>query len=187
MAPKKDKRSNEPAPYWITNKHSRQLVHQWRSEEQAILVGTITVLEDNPRLDVRHWKGENPIRVVLDKDLKINKSFRVLDSTIQTIVLTQVSDDSKYQKNIAYRVIDFSQHLADTILKVLHEENITSVIVEGGAQTLKTFIDVDLWDEARIFTGSSLFGDGTDAPKISGKLIASRTINGDVLKIIAND
>src|SRR5690606_22503789 len=79
----------EKKPVWITNKQSRQLVHKWRAEEQAILVGTNTVIEDNPSLTVRDWTGENPIRIVLDKDLKLNSNYNVFNNEAQTVVVSR--------------------------------------------------------------------------------------------------
>lgn len=210
MAPETGMRSENPQPFWISNAHSRQLTHQWRSEEQAVLVGTTTVLEDNPRLDVRHWTGKNPIRIVLDRALKINGDYHVLDGSVSTWVLTEVRNASRFQRisrdqeasrmpepshlrkgpderrDIGYRRMDFSKDIPQHINRMLHEGNIQSVLIEGGARTLQSFIDVGLWDEARIFTGTSFFKKGLKAPVLSGKLIASKTIGSDRLKILRN-
>ena len=162
-------------------------MHQWRSQEQAILLGTNTVLEDNPKLTTRNWAGKDPIRVVLDRDLKIDSSFHVLDASTQTIVLTQVSDKSVYIKDIDYAVLDFSKPLAQQICNALHQHNITSVIIEGGAKTLQTFIDAGLWDEARIFKGSVCFENGLPAPKLFGTLSHQKQILTDTLSVYLND
>ena len=181
IAPEKEERKTNPEPYWITNAHSKQLVHQWRSEEQAILVGTNTVIADNPRLDVRHWKGKNPFRVIIDKDLKIKGEYHILDKSTPTLILNQSEDTNKYHEGILYKIIDFSKPLAQQICQVLFKYKITSLIVEGGAQTLQTFINEDLWDEARIFTGSSFFQKGIKAPILSGSLLATKEIGNDIL------
>lgn len=187
LAPDHEKRKTDPEPYWISNRYSKQLVHQWRSEEQAILVGTNTVLEDNPKLTIRNWAGRNPIRVVLDRTLKIKGDFHVLDKSVDTIILTEEQDASKYINGITYEVIDFSKPLAKQICEVLYRHNITSVFVEGGAKTLQSFIDEDLWDEARIFKGPVRFGSGIAAPGFKGKLKQEQSILSDTLYIYGRD
>lgn len=187
IAPKKEERATNPEPYWITGPYSRQLVHKWRSEEQSILVGTNTVLEDNPKLDVRLYTGKNPIRIVLDRKLKISADYNILDGSIPTLVLTDMVDTPLQKENAAYRQIDFKGDIAQQICEVLHKENITSVLIEGGTQTLQTFINSGLWDEARIFTGDSQFKTGILAPELKGKIISTKSIDKDTLKIYGND
>ncbi|WP_339710113.1 bifunctional diaminohydroxyphosphoribosylaminopyrimidine deaminase/5-amino-6-(5-phosphoribosylamino)uracil reductase RibD [uncultured Kriegella sp.] len=187
IAPAKEKRNKEPEPFWITSQPSRQRVHQWRSEEQAILVGTTTVLEDNPKLDVRHWSGKNPIRVVLDKDLKIKGNYHVLDGTIPTIIFTTQTDDSKYIEGIEYSIIDFSANIPQQINSQLHKRNVLSILVEGGKRTIETFVEANLWDEARIFTGNTVFKKGITAPKLSGKLVTQEYSYTDTLNTFIND
>ena len=182
IAPGKEKRNHNPVPFWITNSRSRQIVHQWRSEEQAILVGTNTVMEDNPNLNVRQWKGNNPIRVVLDRGLKIPRDFNVLDGSTPTLVLTEIEEQAKYKQGIDYKVVDFSNNLAQQIGKMLFKKNITSVIIEGGAITLQTFLNEQLWDEARVFIGKTSFKKGIKAPEINGQVISEFHIDGDILK-----
>jgi len=183
IAPKKEDRKTDPSPFWITNSYSQQMVHQWRSEEQAILIGTNTVLEDNPKLNVRHWKGKNPRRIILDKNLKIKSNFNVLDGCAPTLVLTEVADESLYLKGIDYEIIDFQQNIAEQICEKLYKHNITSVLIEGGAQTLQTFINANLWDEARVFSGNKSFSHGLKAPLFSENSIATSKINQDTLNI----
>lgn len=183
ISPEKEQRNNTPEPFWITNSHSRQLVHQWRAEEQAILVGTNTVLEDNPKLDVRKWKGKHPLRVVLDKDLKIPNHYTILDGSISTLVLTEKEEVSKHLEHIENVVINFSKSIAAQIGTVLFHKNVTSIIIEGGAKTLQTFIDANLWDEARVFTGNTTFSKGIAAPRFKGEIIAEHTLKDDSLKI----
>ncbi|CAM4302334.1 bifunctional diaminohydroxyphosphoribosylaminopyrimidine deaminase/5-amino-6-(5-phosphoribosylamino)uracil reductase RibD [Zobellia nedashkovskayae] len=187
IAPKKEERATNPEPYWITGPYSRQLVHKWRSEEQSILVGTNTVLEDNPKLDVRLYTGKNPIRIVLDRKLKISADYNILDGSIPTLVLTDMVDTPLLKENAAYRQIDFKGDIAQQICEVLYKENITSVLIEGGTQTLQTFINSGLWDEARIFTGDSQFKTGILAPELKGKIISTKSIDKDTLKIYGND
>lgn len=165
---------NEKKPVWITNKLSRQLVHKWRAEEQAILIGTNTVLEDNPSLTVRDWTGKNPTRVVIDQELKLSKSHSVFNTDAETLVISKQN-------------IDFKNPLAKQITTLLHSKSVNSVIIEGGAKTLQTFIDENLWDEARVFTGPTTFKNGIKAPELKGKLISEEKIIDDTLHIYVNN
>lgn len=186
IAPTNKMRSKNPEPYWITNSYSRQLVHKWRSEEQGILVGTNTVLEDNPRLDVRLWQGKSPIRIVIDRNLKIPKSFHVLKGTPPTILFSLIKNLNKVFKNIDIEYLTKNKNVSLDISKKLYEHNIQSVLIEGGAKTIQSFIDCNVWDEARIFVGSATFKDGTKAPILKGELIDEKMILKDQLKIIRN-
>jgi len=164
IAPEKKR---EQKPFWITNKFSRQLTHKWRSEEQAILVGANTVLQDNPSLTVRDWTGENPIRVVIDKNNSLSKDFSVFNNEAQAIVINNTE--------------------AEFVCDVLYKNDINSVIIEGGSKTLQMFIDKNLWDEARVFTGNITFTTGVKSPSFSGTLISETNIKEDILKIYLND
>jgi diaminohydroxyphosphoribosylaminopyrimidine deaminase / 5-amino-6-(5-phosphoribosylamino)uracil reductase len=176
----------EKSPVWITNSYSRQLVHKWRTEEQAILVGTNTVLEDNPKLDARDFKGNNPFRVVWDKSNKITEKFHVKNEIIPTFFLTEIKNLTEKQ-NIYYKNTIFDTLLAKKTLDVLYEENIQSVIVEGGSQTLQTFIDANLWDEARVFVSENTFNEGVVAPKLpKNRILTSLLIKKDQLKLFRN-
>lgn len=165
---------NKQKPIWITNEFSRQLVHKWRAEEQAILVGFNTVLNDNPSLTVRDWTGENPVRIVIDKERELAKTDSVFNHQAKTILITKND-------------IDFTHRVAEQICTVLFENNIVSVIIEGGTKTLQTFINENLWDEARVFTGDCTFKKGVKAPTISGLLVSEKNIKNDILKIYKND
>lgn len=165
IAPKK---KLEQKPVWITNPYSRQLVHKWRSEEQAILVGTHTVFADNPTLNVRDWNGTNPIRIVLDQNNRISKESHIFDNQAKTMVLTAESF-STGKENIHSEKMNFGENCAEAITAILYKNEIQSVIIEGGRQTLQTFIDADLWDEARVFYGNALFKEGTKAPFLDKK------------------
>jgi len=163
----------ENKPVWITNEFSRQLVHKWRSEEQAILVGTQTVIDDNPELSVRNWTGNNPVRIVLDQNNRISKESHIFDNQSKTIVFRADS-------------IDFSENPAGQIADRLYDANIQSVIIEGGRQTLQTFIDANLWDEARIFKGSAYFENGLKAPHFAAAFLKKQFILNDELLIFSN-
>lgn len=162
------KAQNDKAPVWLSNDFSRQFVHKWRSEEQAILVGTQTVLDDNPKLDVRDWKGKNPIRIVLDKSLKIPSDFNINNATSKTIFITEQENLIPIDNRIFENAI-FDNLLPNKILEILYQYDIQSVIIEGGRQTIQTFIDANLWDEARVFKSETILIEGTKAPKITLK------------------
>ena len=170
---------------WITNTYSRQLVHKLRAEEQAILVGTNTVLTDNPKLDCRTWHGENPIRIVLDRQLRIPKNHTVFNKETKTIVLTEIK--STNEGNLIYEQINFSKNIASQVCSVLYKHNIQSIIIEGGSQTLQTFIDENLWDESHVFSGASVFKTGIKASSFKGQLLTSTTIKEDHISIYQND
>lgn len=165
---------SEQKPVWITTPSSRQLVHKWRAEEQAILIGTNTATADNPSLTTRDWSGKNPTRVVIDKHSRLPKTLSIFDNQSETILLTE--NEIKFDKNVAKKICEN-----------LFDASINSIIIEGGLKTLQTFIDENLWDEARIFTGASNFDEGTKAPEFSGKLIATQNILTDTLKTYLND
>lgn len=175
----------ENKPNWISNTYSQQLVHKMRVEEQAILVGTNTALNDNPLLTARSWQGNQPIRIVLDRTLKIPKSYRVFNNATKTIVITEVTNKKLLTAfdNIQYECIDFSQKIIPQLCNVLYKNNIQSLIVEGGKQILQTFINENCWDEAHIFTGDICFEEGLKAPKIKGQLTQKIDIKSDTLKI----
>jgi diaminohydroxyphosphoribosylaminopyrimidine deaminase/5-amino-6-(5-phosphoribosylamino)uracil reductase len=187
IAPQKELRDTVPQPFWITGNLSKQVVHKWRSEEQAILVGTTTVLEDNPKLNVRLWTGKSPKRILIDKQLKIPANYHVLNREHRTIVFTTVADSSKYIPGIEYVLLEEAIESVEVICSELYRLQIQSVIVEGGAKTLQSFIDANLWDEARIFKGASRFKGGIKAPNINGSLMYTKTIEKDQLTILKND
>ena len=173
----------EQKPVWITNTYSRQLVHKWRAEEQAILVGTQTVVADNPSLTTRDFSGNNPIRIVLDKTERLPDNLAIFNDAAQTIRITEKNINKNSE------TIDWNSKtdIAKQISTILYNNNINSVIIEGGAQTLQTFIDENLWDEARVFTGQTTFKTGVKAPHISRQLVHKEYILTDLLKIYKND
>ena len=168
------------APVWISNAYSRQLVHKWRSEEQAILVGTKTVLDDNPKLNVRDWKGNNPVRIVIDRKSCISKESYIFDNEVKTILISETKQDSE-KETIVYEAIDFHFNSTRQILDVLYKNKIQSVLIEGGRDTLQRFIDENLWDEARIFVGKIDLKSGTKAPIIDQKPFEKKAIITDEL------
>jgi len=177
---------SEQKPVWITNAFSRQLVHKWRSEEQAILVGTRTAIDDNPKLDVRDWTGRNPIRIVLDQNNRIAKDSHIFDNQSKTIIFSNASIAIN-EENSIFEAIDFKQNLAKQVVNILYNHQIQSVIIEGGAKTLQTFINENLWDEARVFIGNCTFENGITAPILALKNNTSLAIVNDLFLISRNN
>ena len=184
LAPEK-KSQQQRNPVWITNQYSRQLVHKWRSEEQAILAGTQTVIDDNPKLNARDWAGNNPMRVVLDQNNRIQKDSFVFDDSVKTIVFTK-SKTNISTENTTFESIDFNENIIPQVLDVLYKNQIQSIIIEGGLHTLQSFIDKNMWDEARIFIGEITFGNGIKAPVIQKKNTFKTYIGKDELLNIRN-
>jgi diaminohydroxyphosphoribosylaminopyrimidine deaminase/5-amino-6-(5-phosphoribosylamino)uracil reductase len=176
---------NERKPVWITNRMSRQLVHQWRAEEHGILVGTNTAIQDNPKLNVRTFYGENPVRIVIDRELKVPIDSYVYDQFAKTIFFTEQKRDS--EECLIFERIDFSENLPEKICEVLHRHQIQSMIVEGGTQTLQSFIDSGLWNEARVFMGEVCFEKGVKAPVFEQKEFITQQLGSDILKFYKND
>lgn len=171
-------------PTWITGSLALRLVHKIRSEEGAVLVGTNTAEKDNPSLTVRHWAGENPVRAVIDKKLRLAPTLNLFDGSSKTLVFN--TKKNEVSEGIDWVKIDFEREITTQILEILHQRNILSVIVEGGKQLLESFIWQNLWDEAQIFTGNKIFCNGIPAPKISGKLITQELLDDDRLVVLEN-
>ena len=165
---------------WISHELSRQLVHRWRTEEDAILVGTKTAQLDNPQLNVRDWTGRDPIRVVIDRNLKLRGSLNLFDRKQRTICYNLKKDEER--DKLEYVKLD-DENFLPSLINDLYSKNIQSVIVEGGPHTLRQFIEAKLWDETRIFISDKKFGEGISAPVIREKLVAEHKIGTDVLKI----
>lgn len=187
LAPELTERTTTPQPYWITNSYAQRLVHKWRSEEQAILVGTTTVLQDNPKLTTRSWAGNTPTRLILDRYLKIKKTHHVLNDDANTLIITEKDPLLTSKENISYVIINYTNSLAQQICDLIYTQGITSVLIEGGAQTIQTFIDANLWDEARVFVGSVSFQKGVKAPNLPKSYSHSATYDGDLLNLYRND
>ena len=174
------------SPNWISNTYSQQLVHKMRAEEQAILVGTNTALNDNPSLTVRSWGGNNPIRVVIDKIAKIPLNYNLLNGDTKTIVFSEVKHNIDSYGNVIFERINFKENVLQQICDVLYKYEIQSIIIEGGKQTLQSFIDADLWDEAFVFVGDVLFENGLKAPVLNKFPFETREVLNDSLHIYKN-
>ena len=181
----KHKKKNQPV--WISNSISRTLAHQWRAEEQSILIGSQTAVDDNPSLTTRRIDGPSPTRILIDPNEKINRNAKLFAADQKVIVYT--NNHSRIDEHIYYVSIDFSGNGLKQILSDLHLKNIQSVLVEGGAKTLQYFIDAGMWDEAKVFTGQGTFGDGVLAPDTSSftnATVSVAELNGDVLEVWVN-
>jgi len=169
---------------WISNETSRKLVHKWRSEEPAILVGYQTALHDDPRLNVRDWSGKNPLRLFIDRDLSLPEHLKLFDGTQSTVCYNTVKNEKS--DNLESVQIEKVEKLEEEILADLHARKIQSVIIEGGAATINRFINKGLWDEARVFVADKAFDEGIAAPVINKNIFAKEIIKGDQLLIYKN-
>jgi len=165
---------------WISNEYSRQLTHKWRSEEDAILVGAKTVAHDNPQLNVRNWSGRDPVRVVIDRFLKLDDQLEVFNKKQRTILYNLIKHEE--HPNLSLIRLDEDNFLGG-VLNHLYQQGIQSVFVEGGATTLNHFIDQGLWDEARVFQCPRVFERGVRAPSVGGTCVGRYPIKSDVLSI----
>lgn len=152
-------------PTWISNELARRMVHKQRTEEAAILIGTNTAWKDNPSLTVREWSGKQPLRLVLDRKNCLPANLHLKDGTVHTVVFTR--DQIPPTENLDYVQLDFNRNIVPQILQWLYEQNLTSVVVEGGRQLLQSFIDQELWDEAHVYIGHTWFGSGVAAPRLN--------------------
>jgi diaminohydroxyphosphoribosylaminopyrimidine deaminase/5-amino-6-(5-phosphoribosylamino)uracil reductase len=168
---------SKSTPTWLTNDQSKHLVHKWRSEEQSILVGQRTAILDNPNLNVREWYGKDPLRILIDPDLSVKSPNNLLDSGQSTLIFN--FEKSEKKENIEFVQVSSQESMILQIFDILHERDIQSVIVEGGAFVLNAFINEGLWDEARRFIGTTYLENGVSAPTISGKPVNTEMI-GDV-------
>lgn len=151
-----------------------------RSEVAAIMVGTRTALLDNPSLTVRHWAGQSPVRVVLDRTLKLPAGSHLLDGMVRTLVFTAAEVESR--PNVEYVRIDFEQEVLPQVLQYLYEQNLNSLMVEGGAGLLESFLDAGLWDEAWVETAPAVLGAGVKAPAVPGVLTGTEQRHGHLLE-----
>ena len=160
-----DRTDNTQKSYWITNEKLKCEVHKWRTQEAAIMVGTQTVVNDNPQLTSRLWYGRNPLRIAIDRKGRIPQHSSILDGSTPTVVYTE-NQDLESSDNLQYVLINFD-NLLNELLADLWQRKVQSVIVEGGLQLLNTFINQNLWDEARVLIGNRMFGKGLAAPLLN--------------------
>lgn len=149
-------------PFWITNAKTKILTHTWRAQEDAILIGRKTAELDNPNLNCRAVKGNNPTRILIDPELKSNYKKNTLNKQSKILILNNISSNKEFYSS----AILLENLTPKAILQHLFEQDITSVIIEGGTHTLQQFIDVNLWDEANILLGKNEIKDGLKAPTL---------------------
>lgn len=163
---------------WISNDFSRKLVHKWRAEEDAVLVGANTGHYDNPRLNVRDWEGRNPVRVAADRNLRLSPALHLFDQSQPTLIYNLLKDEQK--ENLIFIKIG-RKTFFEELFNDLYERKIQSVIVEGGSTLLNKLIAANLWDEARVFKTEQLFGSGIKAPRLNGVLAEQMKALSDTL------
>lgn len=176
----------------ISNEYTNRLVHKWRSEEMAIAVGTNTAFDDDPQLNTRHWPGRDPVRVVVDMNLRLPESLSVFDQTVPTIVFNKHQHSLPFEKissselnGVQYYQVTEDVSLVHQMLNGLYRLGIQSMLVEGGTQLLQSFINEDLWDEARVITNEQLsVGEGMPAPELQNfHLKATQNIFSDTISM----
>ncbi len=162
-------------PLAISHPLTNRLAHRWRSEESSIMIGTGTLMSDNPSLTTRLWPGKNPVRVIIDKHLKAAQSLRVFDESAETLIFNlQLSQQSG--KNVFIKIKQ-ENNLLQELLQSLQQRSILSMLVEGGTTTLQHFIQQGLWDEARVITNQKMLtGEGREAPVLQGHQLETSTI-----------
>jgi diaminohydroxyphosphoribosylaminopyrimidine deaminase/5-amino-6-(5-phosphoribosylamino)uracil reductase len=169
--------SNAVGINWITQPETKKLVHQWRAEEQAILIGKRTAIHDNPCLTVREVEGNNPIRILLDSQLEVPKDSNLFSTEAPTLIFNTIQ--SAVRENIEWIKVDAIT--PTTVLEQLYKKNIQSVIIEGGTHTLESFIQSGLWDEARVLIGDTFFEQGVAAPKLNIQSVSETMLGRDKL------
>lgn len=170
---------------WISCKEAKQLVHRWRSEEDAVLVGKNTALTDDPKLNVRDWTGRDPVRIVIDRRLELPTDLNIFDQTQDTILFNNIK--TEIVGKIKYLELeDFDNLLPQLIAYQLYLMDIQSLIVEGGSKTLNLFLASGLWDEARVLISPQTWEDGILAPELKGNPNEVQNIGPDILKIWHN-
>lgn len=177
----------------ISNEYSNSLVHQWRSEEAGILIGTNTALLDDPELTARFWEGKSPDRLVLDMNLRLPNQLKIFDKKVKTIIFNGVKGEE--DGNLVYYKIRKDENIVQQLMNALYELKIQSVIVEGGAILIQSFIDKGMWDEARVIKNEELIinnaclpdRQGLDAPVLNDEeLVSEQKLASDILKIYNN-
>jgi diaminohydroxyphosphoribosylaminopyrimidine deaminase/5-amino-6-(5-phosphoribosylamino)uracil reductase len=166
-------------PFWISNKYAQQRVHQYRAEEASILVGKNTVLQDDPKLNLRHFEGNDIMRLTIDKNLEIPDHMNFIDNSVKTIIYNDMKDEEHGETK--YVRLNFSKELIGQIMDHLYAMDIQSLIVEGGAYTLSSFIKSGIWDEARVFESNENIHEGVKGPELKEKPISQEVLCDNTL------
>jgi diaminohydroxyphosphoribosylaminopyrimidine deaminase/5-amino-6-(5-phosphoribosylamino)uracil reductase len=178
--------NNEKGSFAISGPSARRLVHQWRTEEDAILVGHNTVIIDDPELTSRFYSGKNPVRIIIDPKGELDTSYKVFKNDAHVIVISDVKNEATAKTNPHRVFLDLKRDSVGTILDYLHQQNIRSLLVEGGRFTLQQFIISEYWNEVRIFTASKHLLSGMPSPDLGIAPFSTTTINDDILDIYYN-
>lgn len=165
---------------WISNVYARQLTHKWRTEEDAVLVGTKTAALDNPQLTARDWKGRNPSRIVIDRNMVLSRELKLFDGSAPTLRYNQKFTEIRSNETC---VKIEGQDFLRGMMTNLYERKVQSLIVEGGPETLNKFVTAGLWDEVRMFVAPVRFGKGLRAPQPAGRT-SEINVAGDRLIIM---
>ncbi len=166
-------------PAWITHPATRKIVHQWRAQHSAILVGWRTVATDNPELTVRDVAGTSPLRVVIDPNNRLSGSYRTFNEAAPTLIFAR----HKPSVEGAFEWVEWPADGLQGVLNELYRRTVTSVLVEGGAATLNAFISAGLWDEARVITGLNEFTNGLAAPTLAHFPVTESSYAGDRISL----
>ncbi len=169
----------------ISNQSTNTLVHKWRTEIDALLVGTKTILVDNPQLTARHYPGDSPLRITFDYEEKLDKTFHIISDNYETLIVSKNPTD--YSSNVRHLLVERGEDEIENLLKTLYKMGIYLLMVEGGTNTMQKFINKGLWDEARIITSSKPIGSGVKAPQVRGKLNKRDHILNDTIDYIFKD
>ncbi len=164
---------------WITHTNLKMPVHKWRAEEDAIMIGGVTARNDNPQLSTREWYGHDPVRILVTQRMDLPADLHIFDNSIMTFVFTE--EPMVDRSHLKFIYTDFSKDLHKQILNKLFEKEIQSVMIEGGHMLLQSFIDKNLWDEARVLIGDKSFGEGLAAPKLNSRFHSSCRFGNDTI------
>lgn len=171
---------------WISGPLAKKLVHKWRTEEDAVLIGKLTALADNPQLSSREWEGKNPVRILIDRHLKVPKTNHIYNNLARTVIFNE--QKTEVQDNIHYiQMEDMQYYLPQKIAFQLYLMDIQSIIIEGGANILNQFIQGNLWDEARVFSSNKVWGEGIASPQLKGVISDGLTLGNDKLTVYQNN
>ncbi|MCF8298312.1 MAG: bifunctional diaminohydroxyphosphoribosylaminopyrimidine deaminase/5-amino-6-(5-phosphoribosylamino)uracil reductase RibD [Saprospiraceae bacterium] len=169
---------------WITDTKLKVLVHKWRSEEQAIMIGSNTAINDNPKLDVREWSGKNPLRILLDPKLETPFDLNIFDNSTPTLIFSTKKTKSK--ENTEFIKLNKETDYLNQVIETLYKKQIQSIIIEGGKMLLESFIKTGMWDEARVFIGNKIFTGGLKAPALNLSPVSIDQLENDKLYIFEN-
>ena len=173
--------------FWITQPTSKRLVHRWRAEADAILIGTTTALKDDPQLDNRHYFGKSPLRIVLDRNLNLPPHLNLFSDGKKTLIVSEQIPGLAISDQVQYLQLPFDEFLWEKLMGILWTEfKLGVVLIEGGAKILESIIAFQMWDEARVLEGQNALDNGIPAPVIPGILVTQMPLGLDELKVYRN-